>query len=430
MADIPSNLWQHPLQKHVWRPYSQMQTEALPLKVVRTEGVRLTLDDGRTLIDGVSSWWTACHGYNHPHILAAVETQLRQMPHVMFGGLIHEPAIQLSEKLIKIAPQGMNRVFYSDSGSTAVEVAMKMALQYWQNKGKQKKDKFVCFRRGYHGDTFGAMSVSNPDESMHKAFRSNVSKQLVLDIPLDEYGLAEFQEMMQGIGSMAAGVIIEPLMQGAEGMNFYGADVLAAIYAAAKENDMLFIADEVATGFGRTGLMFACNEAGITPDIMCVGKALTGGVVPMAATLTREEIFEGFLSDNPERALMHGPTYMANPLGCAAGIASIELFEQEDRLAQVEAIEQQLCDELAPCKKINSVKEVRVKGAIGVVEMESDTLDKNWLRQRFIDKGVWVRPLKNIIYIMPPLVIDSKDLHRLTQAMLEVITEYSARKDT
>lgn len=428
MDDTPNHLWNHPLQRHLWRPYAQMQTDALPQKVVRTEGVRLYLEDGRELIDGISSWWTACHGYNQPHILAAVAAQLQQMPHVMFGGLTHDPAVTLAEKLVAIAPRGLKRVFYSDSGSTAVEVAMKMALQYWQNQGKPKKDKFICFRGGYHGDTFGAMSVSNPEESMHKAFRSNVSKQLVLDIPADEYAFAEFQEMLEGIGNMAAGVIIEPLVQGAEGMHFHSADVLAAIYRTAKDNNILFIADEVATGFGRTGSLFACSEAGITPDIMCVGKALTGGVVPLAATLTTEAVFEAFLSDNPERALMHGPTYMANPLACAAGIASIELFDRENRLEQVEAIEMQLRAELAPCRLIEGVRDVRVKGAIGVVEMEAKTLDKNWLRAEFIKRGAWIRPLKNLIYLMPPFIISNNDLRCLTQAVQEVITNYANKK--
>lgn len=419
--------WNHPLQRHLWRPYAQMQTETLPLRVVRTQGERLYLEDGRTLIDGVSSWWTACHGYNHPHIIAAVEAQLKTMPHVMFGGLVHDPALTLAQKLVEIAPRGLDRVFYSDSGSTAVEVAMKMALQYWQNRGKPKKDKIVCFRGGYHGDTFGAMSVSNPEESMHKAFRSNVTKQLVLDIPSGEYSLAEFEEMMAGISSMAAAVIIEPLVQAAEGMRLHSPDVLAAIHRCARQNDMLFIADEVATGFGRTGMMFACEEAGITPDILCVGKALTGGVVPFAATLATAEVFEAFLDEKASKALMHGPTYMANPLGCAAAIASIELFASENRLAQVEAIEQQLRSELAPIRRMDGVRDVRIKGAIGVVEMEAETLDKNWLRERFIDHGVWIRPLLNLIYIMPPFTISSADLTRLTQAMQAVITEYTAR---
>lgn len=422
-----THLWNHPLQAHLWRPYAQMQTVPLPVRVVRTEGCRLYLEDGRSLIDGISSWWTACHGYNHPHILQAVEKQLRTMPHIMFGGLVHDPAIALSEKLVRIAPRGLNRVFFSDSGSTAVEVAMKMALQYWQNQGKSKKDKFVCFRGGYHGDTMGAMSVSDPEESMHKAFRSNVAKQYVLDIPADEYGFAEFQEMMAGIGKMVAGVIIEPLLQGAEGMRFHSADVLAAIHRTAKQHDMLFIADEVATGFGRTGSLFACEEAGITPDIMCIGKGLTGGVVPMAATLATEQVFAGFLDDSADKALMHGPTYMANPLGCAAALASIELFEREDRLAQVEAIETQLRTALAPCRRIDGVRDVRVKGAIGVVELEEKTPDKYWLNRRFVELGVWIRPLKNAVYLMPPFVISQDELAVLTKAVVQVITEYTRR---
>lgn len=430
MAARDEQPWNHPLQAHLWRPYAQMHTAPLPQKVVRTEGCRLYLEDGRSLIDGIASWWTACHGYNHPHILAAVERQLRSMPHVMFGGLVHDPAITLAQKLVDIAPHGLNRVFFSDSGSTAVEVAMKMALQYWQNQGNSKKDKFVCFRGGYHGDTMGAMSVSDPEESMHKAFRSNVAKQYVLDIPLDEYGLAEFEEMMAGIGRMAAGVIIEPLIQGAEGMRFYSADVLAAIHRTAKQNDMLFIADEVAVGFGRTGHLFACEEAGISPDILCLGKGMTGGVVPMAATMATEAVFAAFLSEDAGKALMHGPTYMANPLGCAAALASLELFAREDRLGQVEAIEQQLHRELAPCRQLDGVRDVRVMGATGVVELEEAHPDRHWLNARFVEAGVWIRPLRNVVYVMPPMVISPADLSTLTGAMVQVITEYTRRRHT
>lgn len=421
------DVWKHPLQKHLWRPYAQMQTAPLPQKVIRTEGSRLFLEDGRVLIDGIASWWTACHGYNHPHIIQAVEQQLKTMPHVMFGGLVHDPAIRLAEKLVSITPRGLERVFFSDSGSTSVEVAMKMALQYWQNKGQTKKDRFVCFRGGYHGDTMGAMSVSDPEDSMHKAFRSNVMKQYVLDIPMDEYGLAEFQEMMQGIGRMVAGVIIEPLIQGAEGMRFHSPDVLAAIHRAAKENDVLFIADEVAVGFGRTGSLFACEEAGISPDIMCLGKGLTGGVVPLAATMATEEIFNAFLDERADKALMHGPTFMANPLGCAAALASLELFDMEDRLGQVEAIESQLREQLAPCRRIDGVRDVRVKGATGVVELEETLPDKYWLNQRLIEEGVWIRPIKNVVYVMPAMTISTDELATLTGAIQRVITEYLQR---
>lgn len=385
------------------------------------------LEDGRELVDGISSWWTACHGYNHPHILAAVEKQLHSFPHVMFGGLTHDPAIILSEKLIKIAPEGLNRVFFSDSGSVAVEIAMKMALQYWLNKGIHGKNKFVCFRHGYHGDTIGAMAVSNPEDSMHKAFRNFVPMQYVLDIPSSEYALAEFQEMMQGISRTVAGVIIEPLVQAAEGMRFHSPDILAAIHKTAQEHNMLFIADEIATGFGRTGLTFACNEAAITPDIMCVGKALTGGVIPLAATLATENVFEAFLDESADRALMHGPTYMANPLACAAAIASLELFEQEPRLKQVEAIEAQLHKELMECRFLKSVADVRVKGAIAVIELHNKTPDKTWLTEQFVKAGVWIRPLNNLIYLMPPFVITPEELTQLTNAIKNVLHKYQER---
>lgn len=416
--------WNHPLQRHLWRPYAQMQTTPLPLKVVGAEGAELILDDGRRLIDGVSSWWTACHGYQHPHLIQSVKKQLETLPHVMLGGLVHEPAIRLSEMLVKKAPRGLNRVFYSDSGSVAVEVAMKMALQYWQNKGKTKKDRFICFRGGYHGDTFGAMSVSNPEESMHKAFRNHVIMQYTLPVPKDEYSFLEFEETVKAYSKNVAGMIIEPLVQAAEGFHFHSADILAALHRVAKENEIIFIADEIAVGFGRTGSFFACEEAGITPDILCVGKGLTGGVVPFAATLATEDVFTAFLDDDAEKALMHGPTYMGNPLGCAAAIASLELFDMEPRLEQVEAIEQQLRLELSPLKRMDKVADVRVKGAIGVVELAECSVDRSWFTDRFTARGLWIRPLKNIIYIMPPFTITPAQLSQLTQGMVEVITEY------
>lgn len=419
--------WLDPSQAHLWRPYAQMQLLPPPLKAVRTEGSYIYLEDGRRLIDGIASWWTAAHGYNHPHILNAMEKQLRAMPHVMFGGLSHDPAIQLSEKLVKIAPRGLNRVFFADSGSVSVEIAMKMALQYWQNIGQPNKNKFVCFRGGYHGDTFGAMAVSDPEDSMHKAFKSNVSHQYVLDIPTSEYSFAEFEDTMQAIARNVAGVIIEPLVQGAEGMHFYSADTLEAIHRTTQKNNVLFIADEIATGFGRTGSMFACNEAGITPDIMCVGKALTGGTISLAATLTTEAVFEAFLSDSPEKMLNHGPTYMANPLACAAANASLDLFAQEDRLAQVENIETQLLRELSSLRHAPGVRDVRVKGAIGVVELDAETIDKVWLNQRFVELGLWIRPLKNIIYLMPAFTLSSEDLSRLTAGIITVVSEWAEK---
>jgi adenosylmethionine-8-amino-7-oxononanoate aminotransferase len=406
---------------HIWLPYTQMQVAPPPLPVVSTKGTRITLADGRELIDGIASWWSACHGYNHPHILKAVEKQLHTMPHVMFGGLVHEPALTLAARLSKITPAGLNRVFFSDSGSVAVEVALKMALQYWRNKGKPMKDRFLCFHDGYHGDTLGAMSVSDPDKSMHKAFRNSVIKQYVVDIPTDEYSFAEFDSLLAAEHGHIAGMIIEPLVQGAGGMRIHSADVLAELYRMAKKHNMLFIADEIATGFGRTGNMFACNEAGVSPDIMCLGKALTGGTITLGATMVQDEIFNAFLSDNPDFAFMHGPTFMANPLACAAANASLDLFEKEPRLKQVEAIEAQLTSELSQCRNLPNVVDVRVKGAIGVVQIDAAKVDVYALRKKFVERGVWIRPFSDIVYLMPSLSISPEDLRKLTDSVADVL---------
>lgn len=412
--------WHKDGLKHIWLPYTQMKTAVPPLPVVSAKGCRLTLADGRELIDGISSWWTACHGYRHPHIEQAVIRQLQTLPHVMFGGLVHEPALALAKRLNTFT--GLERVFFADSGSVSVEIALKMALQYWQNKRQPHRDRFLCFRHGYHGDTTGAMSVSDP-ESMHRAFKTYATKQFVVDIPSDEYGFAEFDQLLEGVRRNIAAIIIEPLVQGAGGMKFHSADVLAEIFRICKKHDVLFIADEIATGFGRTGSLFACNEASITPDIMCVGKALTGGTLTLAATLTNEKIFDAFLSDDPDAAFMHGPTYMANPLACAAANASLDLFETEPRLKQVETIEAQLQTELAACEGLQGVVDVRVKGAIGVVQLEKERMDKAWLKQRFIEEGVWLRPLEDVIYIMPPFVITPEELCTLTTAAVKVVGE-------
>ncbi len=410
---------------HIWLPYCQMQTSAPPLAVASTEGCRIRLEDGRELIDGVASWWSACHGYNHPHILGRMAEQLSRMPHVMFGGLVHEQALTLAKRLCEMAPDGLSRVFFSDSGSVSVEVALKMALQYWRNKGKTGKDRFLCFTDGYHGDTLGAMSVSDPEASMHKAFKHAVIQQFVMNIPTDEYGFAEFETLLAGVHKQIAAMIIEPLVQGAGGMRFHSADILGELYRLSKKYDILFIADEIATGFARTGHMFACDEAGIAPDIMCLGKALTGGAIGLGATLTQGEIFEVFLSDNPDAALMHGPTFMANPLACAAANASLDLFESEPRLQQVDAIEKHLLEALAPCEGINGVVDVRVKGAIGVVQMDKN-LNVSALRPKFIERGVWVRPFGDIIYLMPAFTITSAELTQLTDAVAEIVREAGA----
>lgn len=420
---IPAN-WLKEGLEHIWLPYTQMQTTPIPLPVKETKGCKIILEDGTEFIDGISSWWSACHGYNHPYITEAMEKQLKKMPHIMFAGLAHEPAYTLAKKIINIVPKGLNRVFFSDSGSTAVEVALKMAVQYWYNKGDKKKNRFICFHQSYHGDTMGAMSVSDPEKGMHKAYSTYMPMQYVVDIPTDEYGFSEFSSLISGIKKTVAALIIEPLVQGAGGMKFHSPDILAEIKKICEQNEILFIADEIATGFGRTGMMFACNEAGITPDIICLGKALTGGTIGLAATIANEKIYEAFLSDNIDTAFMHGPTYMANPLACSAAIASIELFERENRLKQVEFIESFLVNNLTKCKELENVKDVRVKGAIGVVQLkESNYKDILELRKRFIGEGVWIRPFADVIYLMPPLIITEEELKKLTNAIYKILGE-------
>jgi adenosylmethionine---8-amino-7-oxononanoate aminotransferase len=321
-------------------------------------------------------------------------------------------------------PGEMQRVFFADSGSVAVEIALKMALQFWRNAGQPKRDKFLCFRGGYHGDTTGAMSVSEPGH-LHRTFQHLTHKNLFVDIPNDEYSFAEFRSVVEGLHKSVAGLIIEPLVQGAGGMKFHSPDTLSALHAIAREFDILFIADEIATGFGRTGMLFACQEAGIAPDMICLGKALTGGTMTLAAVATSARIFDGFLSDDPDFAFMHGPTFMANPLACAAANASLDLFEREPRLTQVETIERELLHGLSPCESIKGVTDVRVKGAIGVVELAQ--IDRQWLRTRFIEEGVWLRPLQNVVYLTPPLTISSNELANLTRAVRNVVTEWGKR---
>jgi len=398
-----------------------MQVAPPPLPVVRTHGCRIVLADGRELIDGIASWWSVCHGYNHPHILESVARQLATMPHVMFGGLVHEPALDLARRLTAMAPPGLTRVFFSDSGSTAVEIALKIAIQYWRNIGRSGKDRFLCFTDAYHGDTFGAMSVSDPDNSIHKALRGALMRQYVIAIPEDESALAVLDATLARISGEVAGMIIEPLVQAAGGMRFHSPKMLAAIAALARKHEVLFIADEIATGFWRTGHRFACDEPGVSPDIVCLGKALTGGTIGMGATLAPEEIFEAFLSDDWDDALMHGPTFMANPLACAAANASLDLFEREPREEQVKAIEAGLRAGLEPCRPLPRVVDVRVKGAIGVVQL-GDGVDVYALRPRFVEQGVWVRPFKDVVYLMPPLVISGEELSTLTQAVCAVVS--------
>jgi adenosylmethionine-8-amino-7-oxononanoate aminotransferase len=398
-----------------------MKVAPPPLPVVRTDGCRIVLADGRELLDGIASWWSACHGYNHPHISECVARQLSIMPHVMFGGLVHELGLTLASRLTAMAPPGLTRVFFSDSGSVAVEIALKIALQYWRNVGRTSKTRFACFTAGYHGDTLGAMSVSDPENALHKSLRGLWSGQLVVNIPRDEASLADLDGILAGAAGELAGMIIEPLVQGAGGMRFHSPTTLAALRALAEKHDILFIADEIATGFWRTGNRFGCDEAAITPDILCLGKALTGGTIGLGATLAREEIFAAFLSDDWDSALMHGPTFMANPLACAAANASLDLFEREPRSEQVQAIEAALRWGLEPCRGLPHVVDVRVKGAIGVVQLE-EQVDVYALRPRFVERGVWVRPFKDIVYLMPSFVINNNELKTLTRAVHAVVS--------
>ena len=409
--------------EHVWLPYAQMKTITPPLAIAASRGSRIVLADGRELIDGIASWWTACHGYNHPHIRAAVERQLATMPHVMFGGTVHEQALTLAQRLAAImAPSGLDRVFFSDSGSVAVEVALKMALQYWRNRGIRGRSRIVAFKGGYHGDTTGAMAVSDPETGFHAAFAGLLPDQIIADLPADEAATAALDTLLTKHSEQIAAIIVEPLVQGAGGMRFHNSGVLKALRAFADRYDVLLIFDEVFTGFGRTGAMFAFQEADVVPDIIAVSKALTGGTLPLAATLAQPKVFDAFWSDDPAKAFMHGPTFMANALGCAAANASLDLFEREARLDQVATIGGQLRHGLEPCRILAGVRDVRVKGAIGVVELERIE-DLNALRQRFIAEGAFIRPFGSIVYLTPAFTIGEEDLLTLTEAVRRVLSE-------
>jgi adenosylmethionine-8-amino-7-oxononanoate aminotransferase len=412
--------WYHAGLAHVWLPYAQMKAAPPPLPVVRTQGCRMVLADGRELVDGVASWWTACHGYNHPHIREAVERQLALMPHVMFGGLAHEQGLTLARRLAARMPGDLTRVFFSDSGSVAVEVAMKMAVQFWLNQGVRTRKKFLAFKGAYHGDTTGAMAVGDPDVGMHAMFGGLLPEHYVIDLPQNAESVAALARFLERHADELAGIIVEPLVQGAGGMRFHDAPVLRRLRDAADRYQLLLIFDEIFTGFGRTGTLFACEAADIVPDIVTLSKALTGGTLPLAATVARARVFDEFWSDDPMHALMHGPTFMANPLACAAANASLDLFESEPRLQKVTDIARVLERGLAPCRDLPGVKGVRVKGAIGVVELERiDDLDG--LRARFVEEGVFVRPFGSIVYLTPAFTIGEEELVRLTSAVTKVV---------
>jgi adenosylmethionine-8-amino-7-oxononanoate aminotransferase len=407
---------------HVWLPYAQMKTAAPPLPVAATQGCRLQLADGRVLIDGVASWWTACHGYNHPHIAQAVSRQLSAMPHVMFGGLTHEPALRLAERLCALLGPGLDRVFYTESGSVAVEVAMKMAVQYWLNQGERGRSKFLAFRHGYHGDTFGTMAICDPEGGMHSLFQGVLPPQHIADLPQDEAQAAALENFVASHAHSLAGIVVEPLVQGAGGMRMHAPHVLQRLRALADRHGLLLIFDEIFTGFGRTGSFFAFEQAGIKPDIITLSKALTGGTLPLAATVASQRVFDAFWSDRADHALMHGPTFMGNALACAAANASLDLFESEPRLAQVAAIAAALRGGLEPARELPWVKDVRVLGAIGVIELHG-IADNESLKQRLVAAGVWVRPFGDIVYLTPSFTIEACDLDTLMRAVVSVLKE-------
>ena len=421
---------------HLWHPYSAMRAADAALPVVAAHGVHLQLADGRRLVDGTSSWWAAIHGYNHPEINAAVTRQLGHMAHVMFGGLTHPPAVELGRKLCALLPAGLDKIFFCDSGSVSVEVAVKMALQYWRATGEPRKTRLLALRCGYHGDTFAAMSVGDPVGGMHRLFRGTLPEQIFARAPrcgrdCDDEAVADLERKLEAHAHETAAMILEPVVQGAGGMRIYGAGYLEHARRLCDRYGVLLIFDEIATGFGRTGKMFALEHAGdareqgggVRPDILCVGKALSAGYLSLAATVTRAGVSDALDAGEPG-VLMHGPTYMANPLACAAACASLELLTRREWRADVARIESLLAEGLAPCRSLEGVRDVRVLGAVGVVELaqEVDVDVGVWCRA-FVERGVWIRPFRNLVYLMPPYVIGDDELAQLTDAIRRVVAD-------
>jgi len=414
--------WMEFENAHVWHPYASMKNPVPVYPVKSAAGVMLEFEDGRRVIDGMASWWCAIHGYNVAELNSAIERQLKDMSHVMFGGLTHKPAADLAASLLNLAPDNMAHVFFSDSGSVSVEVAIKMAIQFWQAQGHPEKNRLLTIRQGYHGDTFGAMSVCDPQSGMHHLFSGILAQQLFADAPTarsdaewHESQIASFKSRIKTHHHELAAVILEPIVQGAGGMRIYAPEFLRQVRSLCDEYDVLLILDEIATGFGRSGKMFACEHADIQPDIMTVGKALTGGYMTLAATMCSSRVCEGIHADG-QGVLMHGPTFMANPLACAVALASIELLLASPWQERVDAIEQQLNRELASCIDLPSVADVRVKGAIGVVEMR-EPVNVAAVQELIIEQGVWLRPFGRLIYTMPPFVIAEQELSKVTSAM-------------
>jgi adenosylmethionine-8-amino-7-oxononanoate aminotransferase len=407
---------------HLWRPYAQMKTAAAPLPVVRTEGSRLYLSDGSVLIDGIASWWTSAHGYNHPHILAAMHAQLDAMPHVMLGGLAHEQAYRLAARLAALLPGDLNHAFFAESGSVAVEVAMKMAIQFHLNQGSRGRTRFVSFKGGYHGDTLAAMMVCDPDEGMHTMFGGVLPAQHIVDLPRDEDGEASLDRFLAAHGENIAAILVEPLVQGAGGMIFHPPETLRMLRRLADKHGLLLIFDEIFTGFGRTSTLFAMQHAGIEPDIITLSKALTGGVSPLSCAVASTRVFDAFWSDDPMHALMHGPTYMGHALGCAAANASLDLFERTDWAGNVQAIERALRSGLEPCRDYAQVADVRVLGAIGVVELKEQPKIADMIA-RFAAKGAWIKPFGRVVYLTPSLAMAQDDVAFLTAAIRDVLRD-------